>query len=203
MAFSEKDIMEKINNPELPWFEKCIAIKAAGDQNMTKLEENFMTMIFEEKNPDICGELARSLVRICGANDSVLIKAFGLMIKDENSATRYAGVVGLGQTEASDYVGELLIMIDSKEDLRIRREIANTLGKVEDPRNKGVLLHELERLSKNPENITIKDTMLKAIEKLNGKAEAGMSADKSVSRAFGDPKPIQQFKLASRSKEKR
>ncbi len=175
MVMGEKEILEKINDSSLPWFERCIAIKKAGELNTTGMEDRFLQIIFEEKNFEICGELARALVKICGADDAVLNRSFGLMLDDENDATVYGSVVGLRLTDCSEYVGKLLLMIDSDRDIRIRREAAAAIGELKkspDKNKTDFLLHELERALEKPSNIRLRDTVTETIVKIKRKAES-------------------------------
>ncbi len=175
MSLSEKEILEKISDSSLPWFERCIAIKKAAELNMADMEDRFLQIIFEENNFEICDELARALVKMCGPDDAVLNHSFGFMLDDENDATVYGSVVGLRLTDCGEYVGKLLLMIDSDRDVRIRREAASAIGelkKLPDKNKTDFLLHELERALEKPSNIRIRDTITETIAKIKRKAES-------------------------------
>jgi len=182
----EKDLLRKIDDPEAPWFEKCMAIKEAGDRKMKQMEDVFTIMIFSEKNMEVCGALANALVSICGSGDAVLVRSFGMMLKDENEATRYGGVVGLRLTDGDEYTGELLTMLDSENNADIRRECARTLGGLKNPRHPEILVHELERMAEKPENGGIKSIIQESISKLNGRAARSVS-DKKLPEAAPPP----------------
>ncbi len=201
MVLSEKEILEKINDSSLPWFERCIAIKKAAELNMAGMEDRFLQILFEEKNFEICGELARALVRICGADDAVLNHSFGFMLDDENDATVYGSLVGLRLTDCSEYVGKLMLMMDSDRDVRIRREAASALGELKelpDENKKEILLHELERVLEKPSSIQIRDTIMETIIKIRKKTEREQRknlTDKSdiFSAAKQSPKPVKHI----------
>jgi hypothetical protein len=175
MTPSEKELLEKITDAEQPWFERCIAIRTAGKLKMSGMEDTFLQILFEEKNFEVCGELAQALVKICGADDAVLNHSFGFMLDDENDATVYGAVTGLRLTNCEDYIGKLMLMVDSNRDVRLRRAAASALGELEelpDEHRTSIMLHELERAMEKPSNVQIRDTVKDTIAKIKRKVES-------------------------------
>jgi len=201
MALGEKEILEKINDPNVGWFDKMIAITAAGEQGMIQFEERFVEMMFAEKNFMVCEALAKALVNMDGEDDAVLRTSFGLMLDDENSATKYGGVVGLKMMkDPSQFAVKLFRLMDSEnEDVRVRSEAAAVLAALKDGVDKELLQHEFERILENQKTPEIlKKNISKTLEKLKNNSEPKVikssSSDKNIREIFQIRKERPQMK---------
>ncbi|GEM_PF-1874311 len=192
MAMSEKEILEKINNPNVKWFDKTIVITAAGEQGMVQFEEKFIEMMFAEKNFMVCEALAKALVDMLGRDDATLLASFSLMLDDDNSATKYGGIVGLKMTNPSPFTAKLFrLLVSENEDVRVRSEAAAALVGLKDENgvNKELLQHEFERILENQKTPEVlKKNIGKMLAKLNDssgpKVVKPSSIDEDIKKIF-------------------